>query len=461
MTLPILEKEFKPAIIEIRKFKEDVKKEKEKDHLLIAIERENNYVYRYELDIYKDGKNDERNFFIVERIIKSILWAVGGYKIYISGSKKIYEKIKEAYSENGLRKFDYNFMSTVYEKNMIVRYVSQKEIPNEKNCSINVGGHLNGKRIGLDVGGSDIKVSALIDGKVISSEEIVWLPKLSEDISYQYNYLYNALRKTVDKLGGDVDAIGVSTAGVLVNNKPMVSSIFIKIPKEDFEKVKYSYINIINRLEKEVGHKIDYVIANDGDVTALAGSSDLNDNGVLGIAFGTSEAGGYVNQNGNLNGWFSELAFMPVDFNKNATVDEWSNDFGVGCKYFSQDAVIRLASRAGIVLDKNLTLAEQLRYVQSLLENDHEGAKQIFESIGVYLAYTIIYYKEFYDLKHVLILGRVTSGKGGDIILNVATKTLIKEFPEYSYIKISMPSEKMRRVGQSIAAASLPETTKY
>ncbi len=460
MKLPILEKEFKPAIIELRKFNKSVSKQNAKEHLIIAIERENSYVYRYELDIFKDDQHDLENYFIVERIIKSILWAIGGYKIYISGSKKIYEKIKEDYSPNGLRKFDYEFMSTVYEKKMEVIYLDEKEMPLTKNCSVSIGGHLDGKRIGLDVGGSDIKVSAIENGEVLSSEEIVWLPKLSEDISYQYDYLYNALRKTVDKLGGDVDGIGVSTAGVLVDNKPMVSSIFIKIPKSDFEKVKYSYINIINRLEKELGHKIDYVVANDGDVTALSGAVDLNENGVLGIAFGTSEAGGYVNIEGNLNGWFSELAFMPVDFNKNATIDEWSNDFGVGCKYFSQDAVIRLALKAGITLDKNLTLAEQLKFVQDLVNNGHEGAKKIFESIGVYLAYSIAYYKQFYDLKHVLILGRVTSGVGGEIILSVASKTLIEEFPEYSYIKISMPSEKMRRVGQSIMAASLPIITK-
>ena len=456
MKLPVLEPEFSPAIIEFRKFKEDVSKAPRCQHIIIAIERDNGYIYRTEFDCFEEGFDDERNIFMVERIIKSILWVVGGYKIYLSGSKSVYERIKSYYRPGGLRNFDYDFMSTVYERGMEVEFRSENDMPKEVKCSIPVGGHLNGRRIGLDVGGSDIKVSAVLDGKVISSEEIVWLPKLSEDVNYQYGFLYNALKSAVEKLGGDVDGIGISAAGVLVANRPMVSSIFIKIPKSDFEKVKYVYINTIKRLEAELGHSIPYVVANDGDVTALAGANDLNDHSVLGLAFGTSEAGGYINAEGNLNGWFSELAFMPVDFNKGAAVDEWSGDFGVGCKYFSQDAVIKLAPRAGIELDKSASLADQLKAVQKLLEEGHSGAEKIFESIGTYLAYSVAYYAEFYDIKHVMILGRVTSGKGGEIILKEANESLRREFPEYSNITIVMPSEYMRRVGQSIAAASLP-----
>ena len=175
---------------------------------------------------------------------------------------------------------------------------------------------------------------------------------------------------------------------------------------------------------------------------------------------GTSEAVGYVDKNGNLTGWFSELAFMPVDFYTGAEVDEWSKDFGVGCKYFSQDAVIKLLPQAGIELDENLTLAEKLKAVQKLLEEGNKGAEKIFETIGTYLAFTIPFYAEFYDIKHILILGRVTSGRGGDIVLETCKKILASEFPEFKDIDIRMPSEYMRRVGQSIAAASLAESNK-
>lgn len=459
MILPVLDKEFKPAIIELRKFNEDVLKSNNKQHLIIAVKRNSGYVYRKEFDVFKDGVDDERNVFIVERLIKSILWVVGGYEIYISGSKYIYEKIKDFYRVGGLREFDYNFMSNVYEHEVKVIYKEENEMPKEKKSSVPAGGHLEGRRIGFDAGGSDRKVSAVVNGKTIYSEETVWFPKLNSDPKYHFDGIYAAMKTAIDKMGGDVDAIGVSSAGVYIDNKAMVASLFIKVAKDDFDKhIKNIYMDVTHKLEEELGHEIPLIVANDGDVTALAGAMDLKDNCVLGIAMGTSEAVGYVDENGNLTGWLSELAFVPVDFNKDAMVDEWSLDFGVGCKYFSQDAVIKLAPRANIKLDDNLSLAEKLKYVQGLNTSTSSEANKIFESIGVYLAYALAFYAEFYQIKHVLILGRVTSGIGGDTILSVCKETLSKEFPEYSNFNIQMPSEYMRRVGQSIAAASLPES---
>ena len=135
-------------------------------------------------------------------------------------------------------------------------------------------------------------------------------------------------------------------------------------------------------------------------------------------------------------------------------VDEWSLDFGVGCKYFSQDAVIKLAGYVGLEIDENLSLAEKLKYIQKLINEVYEVAHAIFETIGYYLAYALAYYAEFYDIKHVMILGRVTSGLGGDSILAVCREVLASQFPEYQF-NLCMPTEYMRRVGQSIAAASL------
>ncbi len=453
-----LDKDYKPAIVEIRKFNEDVAKQDKKQHLVIAVERNQGYVYVREFDIFEDGVDDERNNFIVERVIKTILWVVGGYKIYIAGSHSVYEKIASYYKPGGLRAFDYDFMSTVYEAPVEVIECTYDNIPKEKSSSDPCGGHLNGKRIGFDAGGSDLKVSAVVNGETISSEEIVWLPKLNEDPNYHFDGIYNAMKVAIDKMGGDVDGIGISSAGVYIDNKAMVSSLFIKVDKKKHgDEVKFIYKRVVERLEKELGHKIPYVVANDGDVTALAGALDLKDTNVVGIAMGTSEAVGYVDSNGNLNGWISELAFVPVDFNKESMVDEWSLDFGVGCKYFSQDAVIKLAKMANIDIDESLTLAEKLKYVQGLVNAGDERAKLIFEDIGVYLAYSLAYYAQYYKIKHVLVLGRVTSGVGGDIILKVAKETIKSEFPELKDVDIGMPSEYVRRVGQSIAAASLPE----
>ena len=448
--VPSLDKNFKPMIVLLREFNEGVKNS-ESQPLTICLERNQGYNYIYNIDVYKDNTgHDEENYFIIERIIKSLLWVVGGFKVYIKGSKVICDKIKEAYTEKGVRAFDADFMANVYEKPFEVVYTD--EIPEFKDQKVALNSDLSGCRIGFDAGGSDRKVSAVVDGEVIYSEETVWFPKINADPSYQYQGILESMKTAASKMPR-VDAIGVSSAGIYVDNRIMVASLFLKVNKDDFEKhVKNMYIDIA---KNEFGD-VPLVVANDGDVTALAGAMDLKDNEVLGIAMGTSEAVGYVDENGNLKGWLNELAFVPVDANPESMVDEWSGDYGCGVKYFSQDSVIKLAEYGGYQFDENLSPAEKLKVIQKLRSLDDKLACEIYENIGVYLGYTLAWYAHFYNIKHVLLLGRVTSGKGGEQILEVANKVLKDVFPEYSNIEISMPDETSRRVGQSIAAASLP-----
>ncbi len=443
MIKPILDQEFIPAIVYNRKFLETANRP-----LQIAIERENGLIYRYDTMV---GDDKEANNFYVERLIKMLLWAVGGFKIYLNGDKDVYEYIKEAYTLEGLRKFDVDFMSGVYENPFEVVYT--ENMPEEKGNPVSIGRHLDGCRIGFDAGGSDMKVSAVVDGEVIFSEEIVWLPKLNDDPEYHYENIQKAIDLAASKMPR-VDAIGVSSAGVYIANRAMVASLFIKVPKDKFNaRIKDIYKNIAG--------DTPVAVANDGDVAALAGAMHLNKNSILGVAMGTSEAVGYVDPNGNITGWLNELAFAPVDYNKDAMVDEWSGDFGCGCKYFSQDAVIKLAPKAGIELPEDLSLAEKLKVVQKYLAEDHDGAIKIFETIGTYFGYAIAYYSEFYDINYLQILGRVTSGKGGDIIIAKAEEVLNQEFPELAKkVNLYIPDEYERRVGQSIAAASLPELAK-
>ena len=445
---PVYDQNYYPMIVKLNEFRKAVSLAESKT-LKICVERNKGYNFVYYLDIFADSSKNEENYQIAERIIKTILWVAGGYKIYISGDEYIFNKIKADYSLNGAREFDRKFMSGVYERPFEVVYVSDEEFPKKNGCSLKVGGHLDGCRIGFDAGGSDRKVSAVIDGKVVYSEEVVWHPKLSTDWRYQYNGILESMKTAASKMPR-VDAIGVSSAGVYVDNKIMVASLFIKVPEDDFEKhVKTMYLDVA----KEIGAPIE--VANDGDVTALAGAIDLNDTAVLGIAMGTSEAVGYINREGCLEGWLNELAFAPVDFNKGAMVDEWSGDYGCGVKYFSQDSVIKLAESAGFKFEGGLSPAEKLKVIQNLMKEGNEMAVKIYECIGIYLGYTLAYYSEFYDIKHALLLGRVTSGKGGDIILDYANKVLNEEFPKYSKIQLSMPDESNKRVGHSIAAASL------
>ncbi len=451
MIKPVLEQQFYPMIKAIEDFEKQVNACGNTTDVTFVVERSGGYNYVYTYKAFADGVNDALNLKMADRLVKSILWICGGYKIYVAGSKLIYQTLKDAYSEKGSRAFDFNFMGGVYEKPFEVFYIEQNDIPAQKNNSVKVGGYLKGCRIGFDAGGSDRKVSAVIDGQVVYSEEVIWHPKTTEDPNYHYNEILTAMKTAASKMPR-VDGIGVSSAGVYIDNKIMVASLFLKVNKEKYgDFVKNMYINIA----KDMGN-VPLEVANDGDVTALAGSIDLNDNQVLGIAMGTSEAVGYINKDGGINGWLSELAFVPVDFNSDAMVDEWSGDTGVGCKYFSQDAVIKLAEYGGYTFKEGSTPAEKLKEIQGLMEKDDKLAQQIFTDIGVYLAYTIPFYAKFYSIKHVLLLGRVMSGKGGNTIINTCKEVLAKEYPEFSNINISLPDESNRRVGQSIAAASLP-----
>ena len=442
--VPSLEKEFKPMIIELRKFKE-----KGSVPFAICVERQSGYKYRYDLNVLP-GKNAE-NEEMIERIIKSILWVVGGFKIYLGGNDELVKAMQEVFSYNGGRKFDVEFMERVYKEKFEVVACTYETVPASVEASIPAGGHLAGNRIGFDAGGSDRKVSAVVNGEVIHSEEVVWFPKINSDPEYHYQGILDSFRRAAEKMPS-VDAIGVSSAGIYIDNEVRVASLFIKVPQDEFDaKVVDMYI----RAAKEYGD-VPLTVANDGDVTALAGSMSLKSGQVLGIAMGTSEAAGYVNKDGNLNGWLSELAFVPVDYNKGAMVDEWSGDYGCGVKYFSQDGVIKLAGFAGIELDENVSPAEKLKVVQGLMKEHDPRAKEIYENVGTYLGYSIAYYSEFYDIKYLLLLGRVTSGEGGDIIIEKANEVLKNVFPEYKDIQIVTPDEWTRRVGQSIAAASLP-----
>ena len=448
-----LDPKFQPLSIVCRDMREATKADGQ--DIVIAVERNNGYTTTYKTRIYRDGTgHDEENFRFVERLAKSLLWVAGGYKVIIAGSEVVGAKIKEAFSHGGLRDFDVCFMERVYEQPFSVEVRALENAPADKSAAAPIGRHLDGCRIGFDAGGSDRKVSAVVNGESVYSEEVVWFPKTNSDPNYHYQGILDAMKTAASHMPR-VDAIGVSSAGVYVDNRIMVASLFLKVSDEDFDKrVKNMYIDVA----REIGENIPIEVANDGDVTALAGAMDLNDNAVLGVAMGTSEAGGYVDPLGNITGWLNELAFVPVDFCEEAMVDEWSGDYGCGVKYFSQDGVIKVAPWAGIEIDENLSPAEKLKVVQGLMKDGDPRAAAVYDTIGAYFGYAIAYYTEFYDIKHVLIMGRVTSGEGGVILLERAQEVLDTEFPELAKkIQLHIPDEKSRRVGQSVAAASLPK----
>ena len=422
-----------------------------KHPIAIAVERDNGRVSVRKTFIHGTPEMVEADYRYVERIVKFLLWSVGGYKVYICGCSDLAAKLQNAYKVGGEREFDFTFVDQLYEKVLQIIDLPLEACPAENEVPEPMGGHMDGCRIGFDAGGSDRKVSAVIDGECVYSEEVIWFPKLNEDPDYHYEHILTAFRTAASKMPR-VDAIGVSSAGDYINNEPRVASLFIKVPRSNWDKVKTIY----TRAAAAIGD-VPLVVANDGDVSALAGAMGLGKGKMMGLAMGTSEAVGYVDADKNVLGWINELAFAPVDLQESAMQDEWSTDFGVGCKYFSQDAVIKLCPAAGIELDESLSLAEKLKAVQKLMEADDPRAQAIFRTIGAYFGYTVVLYSQFYDLDYVMLMGRVMSGKGGDTILQVTNEILAQEYPELAKkILVTLPDEKMRRVGQAVAAASLP-----
>jgi predicted NBD/HSP70 family sugar kinase len=447
---PALDDTFQPAALASRMFREAVAEIGVP--LVIGLERSNAEVARYETNVFPEGHpNFEFNFPYVERIVKFLLWQRGGFKVYIGGPRLIGDYIAKCYAPDGSRKFDYHFMGEqVYEQTFQVVPCAVEDVPAARETGQRLGRNLEGHRIGFDLGASDRKVSAVVDGRVLYSEEVVWEPRKQTDPDYHYREIMTALQTAASKMPR-LDAIGGSSAGIYIDNRPMVASLFRGIPRERFDEIR----NLFIRIQKEMNVPLDVI--NDGDVTALAGSMSIEDNGILGIALGSSEAAGYVNLEGHIMGWLNELAFAPIDYSPTAPQDEWSGDRGVGALYFSQQCVFRLAPKAGIELPSNLTDAEKLVVVQKQLEAGHEGALKIWQSMGTYLGYGLAHYADFYDIKHVLILGRCTSGRGGDLLLEGARQVIQAEFPELlDKIALHLPDEKIRRVGQSVAAASLP-----
>jgi predicted NBD/HSP70 family sugar kinase len=440
---------FQPAAVFNRSYLTKIQASGKPVPLVIGLEREAGLVSRFETIASSDA--DAETLRYVEGIVKFLLWAYGGWTIHFGGPRVLGEHIRRLYSKEGERAFDVELMTRVYERPFEVVITDECSVPPEHEVEASLGGHLDGCRVGFDLGASDYKVAAVKDGEVVYSEESSWNPKDQPDPTYHYEHLNAGLNKAASHLPR-VDAIGGSSAGVIVNNRIMVASLTRGVPAARFDEAK----NIFLRIRDE--WRVPLEVANDGDVTALAGAMSLKVNGLLGVAMGSSQAAGFLNSKSAMTGWLSELAFAPVDYNPDAATDEWSGDRGVGAMYFSQQAVNKLLPAANISLPKEMGLPEKLKHIQDLMSKGDPRAAKIYETIGVYLGYTIPLYAGFYDFKHLLLLGRVTTGEGGDLLLEKAREVLAKDFGDVGAgFQLHVPDEKSRRIGQAVAAASLPK----
>lgn len=422
------------------------------DVVHIALEREDGQITRADRTILPYHTDSAAlTYRLLERHLKFELWARGAAHVYIAGPAPLVSQLKDAYSPTGIRHYDYETMTRIYGVPFQVSAVTSSDCPRATYRPMQIGGNTKGCRIGFDLGASDYKLSAVIDGEPVYTEEIPWDPRNQSDPNYHVGHITSGLKKAAAHLPR-VDAVGGSSAGIIVNNEIRAASLFRAVPDASF---KNTVLPLFKNLAKE--WNVPFQVANDGDVTALAGAMSLGKSGILGIALGSSEAAGFIDKAGNITGWINELAFAPVDLNPTGPVDEWSGDTGVGALYFSQQVIPRLARWANLNIPPNLPLPELLKFVQSQADADNPAAIRLFETIGFYLSETIPWYKRYYDFDSMLILGRVTSGRGGDVIMSTANTLLARHYPEIAdAVAVNLPDEKTRRLGQAVAAASLP-----
>ncbi|HLK66053.1 MAG TPA: hypothetical protein VKU19_21610 [Bryobacteraceae bacterium] len=451
---PALDSDFNPASLWNRSYRRLVLEAGGGCPFSLALERSDGSVSVHHTAILPhEGSHVDLNCRYAERLLKFLLWQKGGYRITVGGPPALAGYLRGVYAPNGGRAFDYQFMSGVYGSPMVIESSAYEATPAERESAAPLGRHLDGYRIGFDLGASDRKCAAVAEGKVVFSEEVGWNPSAQSDPQYHFDGVHDSLRRAAAHLPR-VDAIGGSAAGVYVANEVRVGSLYRSIPKDLFDRrIRRLFFDL-----QAAWGGIPFDVVNDGEVTALAGSMALNDNAVLGVAMGSSLAAGFVTPQGSITTWLNELAFVPVDYRDGAPVDEWSGDDGVGAQYFSQQAVGRLLQPARIDLPREMSLPVKLEQVQKLVADGDERARKIYETIGVYFGYNIAQYADFYEVRNLLVLGRVLTGVGGDLILSVAKQVLREEFPDVAErIRFHLPDEKEKRHGQAIAAASLPK----
>lgn len=236
---------------------------------------------------------------------------------------------------------------------------------------------------------------------------------------------------------------------------------------------KEKVVDIFVRLAKDVAGDVPLKVINDGEVTALAAVQKIKAGNVLGVSMGSSEGAGYANADGNLMGWINELCYVRLDLNPMAPSDPWTKGAhaGISHMYLGQRGATKLAAAGGIqgpehyiyphkemCTIKHENHAQCLKLIQEAMKDSTKEpqARMIYETVGTYFGYALAQYSEFYKIDHVMILGRVSKGAGGDIMLDRAKEVLETEFPELPKITFHTADDHFKAVGQCIAAAALP-----
>ncbi len=451
---PALDRAFRPAVLVRRRLEAAAADSGRGVAVWLAVEQPGGSVYLRGTSVFEGGDAAATaSHALCERLLKSMLWSCGGSRVWVDGPRGLVDALRRHYATSGTGRFDAATLGpAVYGRPFEIIPASLAGFPEPREGTSALGGHLEGCRIGFDLGASDRKVAAVIDGRVVFTEEIVWDPSRHADPQWHFDQIMDSLLRAAAHLPR-VDAIGGSAAGVYVDSEIRVASLFRAVPPDEFRR---RVAGLFRELQAAWGG-IPFVVMNDGEVTALAGAMLAGAGGMLGIAMGSSQAAGYVTHEGTLTSRLNELAFVPIDLSPDAPIDEWSGDRGCGVQYLSQQAVARLLPAAGIEVPPGTTLPERLVLLQDLLADGDDRARRVYETIGTYLGYALLEYRTIYEFEHVLLLGRVTTGRGADLMLANALHVLrTEDSAAADEIVFHRASERDKRHGQAVAAASLP-----
>jgi len=387
--------------------------------------------------------------------------------------KSVTDALVRAFSVGGMYEYEVTAMPNVNgtpESPFPVKVVAASELPEAKDTPQVCGKDASGCRLAFDLGKSDIKVVAVQDNEVKYSKETEW-DVTNPDPDYHFKAIVDAMKIGKEALP-KIDAIGGSATGTVSGkNEATWCDIFPNVPPDVY---KEKVVDIFVRIAKELAGDVPLKVINDGEVTALAAVTKIKAGKVLGISMGSSEGGGYANADGNLMGWINELCYIRLDLNPMAPSDPWTKGAhsGISHMYLGQRGATKLASAGGIEAPedqmypnpamctiKHDNHAQCLKLIQAAMNDPAKEprARLIYETVGVYLGYGLAQYTEFYEIDHIMILGRVSKGTGGDIMLAKAKEVLQTEFPDVPPITFHTADDHFKAVGQCIAAAALPE----
>jgi len=429
---------------------------------------------RYKLPVFADGHEDvEASIYLAGVLIQEMIWQRSAAKLLLAGPPKICEALKAAFSSGGAYEFEVMSMPNVCGTPDVpfqVEIVQPSELPEARDAPQVCGKKADGCRLAFDLGKSDIKTVAVKDGEVLYSKETEW-DVTNPDPDYHYKAIVDALNLAKASLP-KVDAVGGSATGTISGkNEATWCDIFPNVPPDVY---KAKVVDIFQRMTKDVAGDVPLKVINDGEVTALAAVQKIGKGNIMGISMGSSEGGGYANADGNLMGWINELCYIKIDLNPEAPTDPWTKGAhtGISHMYLGQRGATKLAAKAGLKVPENYAYphpdmctikhedhAQCLKLIQKAMDDPEQGpkARKIYETVGVYLGYALAQYAEFYNIDHVMILGRVSKGKGGDLMLDVAKEVLMTEFPQLGAMEFHTADDHFKAVGQCIAAAALPE----